>query len=129
MNPICQNHSRKKRCHSYTMPVFFFNVKALKKTLGITVMNECNVIACRANGIKQEEEEGGVASLHTICNSFCSSAVNILRKKMVKAGEGFERATKPGHGLEDTLNERHGRCCHALLSIFTPVYKERHFCQ
>lgn len=52
-------------------------------------MNECNVISHRANGIKQEEDSG-VASLHTTCNSFCSSVVNIL-KKMVKAGEGFHR--------------------------------------
>lgn len=53
-------------------------------------MSECNVIACRANGIKQEEE-GGVSSLHTICNSFCRSVVNILKKRKVKAGEGFHR--------------------------------------
>lgn len=54
------------------------------------VTSKCNVIACRANGIKQEEE-GGVASLRTICNSFCSFVVNILKKKMVEAGEGFQR--------------------------------------
>lgn len=42
------------------------------------VMNECNVIAFRANGIKQEEE-GVVASLHTICKSFWNPVVNILK--------------------------------------------------
>lgn len=49
------------------------------------VMNECNVTACRANGIKQEEE-GAVASPHTICKRLWSSVVNIFREGSDKWG-------------------------------------------
>lgn len=68
---------------------FLLQCRGIEKTLSTMVMSQCNVTSCRANGIKQEEE-GGVASLHTICSSFWSSVVNIL-KKMAKAGEGFHR--------------------------------------
>lgn len=55
------------------------------------VMNESNVIACRVNGIKQEEE-GAVASPHTICKSFWSSFVNILKEGSDKWGTILQRA-------------------------------------
>lgn len=45
----------------------------------IMVVNECNVIACSANGIKQEEESAA-ASPRTICDSFWSSVVNIFKE-------------------------------------------------
>lgn len=49
------------------------------------VMNECNVIACRANSIKQKEE-GAAASPHTIWKCFWRSVVNILKEGSDKWG-------------------------------------------
>jgi len=105
---------------------FLLEYRGIEKTIDIMVLNQCDVIACRANGIKQEEQ-GGVASLCTICSIFCTPVVTILKSE--SWGRISQRATRPGHGLEKALNKRHGRYYHAFLSIFTPVYMERNFCQ
>lgn len=79
-------------------------------------MNECDVLACKANDIKQEQE-GAVTSARTIFKSFWSSVVNIFEKCSDKWGRILARAVRSGHNLEKN-NKRHWRHSHALLSMF-----------
>lgn len=92
---------------------FFLQCKDIEKTLRIMVMNECDVLACKAKGIKQEQE-GAVASAHTICKSFWSSVVNIFKECSDKWGRILARAVRSGHNLEKIIKGIGGilmHCC------------------